>query len=543
MVRTIYTAPFEQVKTPEMQDTDCVPLHSSVFADLPAAVSPYSYDNTYPTLVRPTGIHGRAFDMVWTPHGVFYPQVIFGDTYGNTYASIGTKGNDFSNVKASVHSLEPSSVRVNGMQDASLVVRIGEASRILRAAGVDTEWLTYAVRPKHFPIDGRQYRLQDLRTELTHRIFHQTGDVSERTFDLLTILNALPTLRFAVTVRALKTPYRLTDLNHMRGRGPEARALMTEVILPLHNFEEQRKARLDPSYTPDIYGSTPDEVRRYITEGLPRKIGINTAKVNRVGATHGYLHAGNISLLGGLYDLDTVAHPDISDEDAPQTERDFVKDVAKLLDKNSFDHSWFYRMERELFSEVRSDLSTEWNIDDDWDTYIGHIIDAYLEARGLHGIYAVPYRSLQAANANNVNLKDIAEYLPEGFVAAVFDFFDNEDNLNRLVDGFMYGQPQVGDRFDADASDETNFNNYLNILLKSCWQACMPAYYELVKKLAVEHADSGEAPAILDAAKALTYVFASQTFTEVMRLQHGLESIDELTERLVSTAKAAKQSA
>ena len=427
----------EPLKRGRYDDGFGVPLNPSFFERVPFSCLSASKSQLAESeaagfeLVQPARGHGRALDVRFktTEYGdTTSPQFIFGDEFGNVFASLGTKGNVGTSICAVNYELEPSGLRMNGLQDASLIDRVVSISERLREAGADTEWIIAARQPKTYPyfggfmghvgLRGLREGLKKENSDIVTEIFEMSEE--QRKKMLPTDLSELDSLQFTVTYRALKTPYRLTDIYELPE--PEQQKVM-ESVIKVHNVEERRKHRKDPEYVPRVVSSDTEGCWEFITEVLPHNVGRNLAIMHNLGMWHRYLHPGNISLLGGIYDLDSVSDTSQFVDDEQLSLWNALRDVEESFG-SEHNVDWFSDICGQLFLSDAHDARGNYvrlpnipELDDKvWTNFLSIFYDNYLGTRdfGRKPELSLVFRCKQVMDGAPPE-SEVLGMLPEGY--------------------------------------------------------------------------------------------------------------------------------
>ena len=245
----------------------------------------------------------------------------------------------------------------------------------------------YHARPSRFPVSRAVaptgvVGLQQLRTVLYELYVAENernklkGTISSSIGRVGLAGQAISELQFGVMYRGMMTHSRLWDVDAMKyqedlnesyetaikaGAPPIFKEIITEASLAGETkgaIESlQRRKISDFNCWPELNVLEPDneqDRRRYLLDVLPKLMGENLARFHNTGAYHRYAHPGNWTLAGELVDLDSVRHPDISQDEIPFTVEEVfyeVLDSALSLQHITQAISPHFMQEVEIFSK------------------------------------------------------------------------------------------------------------------------------------------------------------------------------------------------
>lgn len=267
--------------------------------------------------------HGRSFEL----GSKLQPLGIWADSQGNRYSSLSFKGAVARDIKVEACEVSPSGFRVNGLQDDEALVRTLGASRILREAGIRTEWIVGVLEPKAFPLDMEHVGIASLKKALVE------GALADRRLQprISEVAEFVGKSAFFVTVRATDIGERLWDF------GREGRSIFGQrVSLETLNRMVTKTFRVynaERASQPDFIPLDPEsavDVEHYFTQILPKTIGRQYGKLHELGLAHKYPHFGNITLLGGIVDLDSVHGEKLGLGDAVVESQDLLHDIRRI---------------------------------------------------------------------------------------------------------------------------------------------------------------------------------------------------------------------
>lgn len=280
-------------------------------------------------------IHGRSYEFRVGEETTLF----WSDEYGNIFTKITTKGNNLTYPNVFRNENSPSGFLLYGMQESDSIVRVLKASDLLRAAGVETETIIRLIEPGEIPVAEEKVSLVEFKSRLIRKVWDDNaseGDIDSISGDLRVTRDEIPALSIAlsemtllITIRGLQTSERLADLRFAKGNDI---GVMLNNAFKYVNLNEKLHAVKDFSYTPQFFSTDSEEdVCRYLTEYLPRRMAINLAKMHSLGLVHVFPHSGNISTIGSFYDLDSVKGEPLGMEDSPITDQDKFNDIHHAL--------------------------------------------------------------------------------------------------------------------------------------------------------------------------------------------------------------------
>lgn len=282
-------------------------------------------------LVQTTEVHARSFEF-GTPNSSGHNQLIgvWADEYGNHYTSLNTKGNNNSQQRIIGSLTAPSGYIPYGLQEDDALLKVIRSSRLMREAGIDTEWITRVLEPKFIKFDDEFVNQENYKRLLAEKItaeFMASVSPSDENYDealgeLRKSTKALKNMVFFITTRAMRTPDRIGDFFCDETQ----EKVMDRLGRVFHAYNLTTKAgeELDVNKQGDV--------EYYFTELLPKLAATNLAKLHNIGLKHTFPVTGNVSALGGLVDLDSVAGAPLGFEtEEPITLDDCLGDIVILL--------------------------------------------------------------------------------------------------------------------------------------------------------------------------------------------------------------------
>lgn len=272
-------------------------------------------------LMQPTKFHARSF-IIDNPDFKQRWQ----DEYGNYYSAISTKGNNFSSPGLHKHATAAEGVIPYGLQESSIIERVLRASQLMRSKGISTEYIFGVSEPMQYPwvnteSDDEPSEILDLE-EYKRRIvldYWTKLPPEEQTIDALkTLTKQFEKMTFLVSFRATDSPYRLLDFASGKAR-EEIYRFANE-----HLLEDGMEPFLDNSDNED------DEYYRYINTISAPRLGINFARLHHAGLTHNFAHPGNLTVNGGIVDLDSIEGEPLGLGNDKVTEIDIAYELANI---------------------------------------------------------------------------------------------------------------------------------------------------------------------------------------------------------------------
>ncbi len=293
--------------------------------------------------LRPTEIHGRStiLDLRTLEHPQqqpqFTPYCMWRDEYDNPFTSLSYKGNVGDAIAIQTGMLDPQGVRFHGLQTTYALERCLRASRIFRANDIDTELIMAALIPTEMPFREKVLSPRAVKQTLyTEQAMLNAKDALEANQDpqptvrfikgpsdenLKAMQTAMNESEFVVTARAMSISERLWDLFE---DSETAQKMLNRALHVTHLADIPFSG---PSETPgDAYESLLSEVTAY-------RLGVHLRRMADLGLAHRMLHAGNINLLGGIVDLDSVIGKAIGliDRDDEVTTEHALTDVQHVF--------------------------------------------------------------------------------------------------------------------------------------------------------------------------------------------------------------------
>lgn len=267
-------------------------------------------------------IHGRTLEVLGE-------RVEVVDEFNNVYGSLNIKGCDLANPHFFKTLTAAREYIIHGLQESIVMERVIKASKLLRANGVDTEYICGLVLPETFPLDTRKedVGVDDKQPkELSKLLEYMAGDLAERISRRkeesrspleikLDIIERFADCSYLITYRAMDCPYRLGELHD-----PEKYQQLRE-FMDRHCAEDNEVAQ----YIRD------HEVDEFIALPLAHWVGENIGKMHKAGVYHKHPVRLNMTALGSIIDLDSCEGEPLGFGDRSIERKDEVHDVFQAM--------------------------------------------------------------------------------------------------------------------------------------------------------------------------------------------------------------------
>lgn len=284
------------------------------------------------TIVSPE--HGRAIVDTRINNMVIWGGTKSGDIYG----AKDWKGANMNHVRLMKDEYGTLGWRAEGLKDNVGITRLQKASQILRDNGLPTENPTKIVKLLQVVEDGKIIPIWLWKTE-TIKAFESSANIAEKMNDpemakrqrkeAETAKEYLLGTDFYIEERDLQTAERLRDLEITKDE-ESFKKVIGPVFEWLNTIINTKKTGLIANTpAPEKFSFTPDDIKRYFGEWLPSQMGIYMARMHKLGLTHGFTHAQNWSVVGTLYDLDSVKGPQLGDKE--NSKNNFAIDTRKAV--------------------------------------------------------------------------------------------------------------------------------------------------------------------------------------------------------------------
>lgn len=288
----------------------------------------------FPHLIQTSPMHRRTFELRFNKQG----YIIWEGEDNDIYGTLAIKGINLKSPTVLAEPNAPSGFIYWGLLDSDSIVRQIRASEILRKAGVDTEIIVRLLEPQTLPKGKQRFSVPELKSAMIQEVIkgdfpYEEGegwrDVTQEEVPKLT--RALSETAFFIQVRGLQVPERMMDLAYDKLTREQFNEILAHVF-QFVNLKEEILAHKNPTYKPEYFEcSNNDDILRYLTVYLPTQIGKNYGRLYRTGLRHVFPHLGNISLVGSIYDLDSIEGEALNIDDNPITQEQINEELAGIL--------------------------------------------------------------------------------------------------------------------------------------------------------------------------------------------------------------------
>lgn len=302
------------------------PFKEGFIPDFSQAVTGYKRLKSSPQLVQVSPAHKRAFEMRYNPEGL----IIWADEHGNLYGVLQNKGANVSDPDVKVEPRAPSGFTIWGIQDSDSILRTVRGSNMMRAAGIATEAIVRLTEPTHLQFKGQPVTLEEYKKRLVQRVWED----NHRRFkkrrsrqpatraDIPKLSQELQKMTFYITTLGRQVSERFVDLKYISSQGDLKRVMKR--AFTFWNRHPRSSRTFDANNLEDIY--------EYFKTDLPAETARNYGKLHGgLDLLHVYPHLGNISLVGSIYDDDSIYGEPLGVGDEKVTEKQKLDEIKFLL--------------------------------------------------------------------------------------------------------------------------------------------------------------------------------------------------------------------
>lgn len=274
-------------------------------------------DDDHYTLEQPSPEHLRSFAL----RGPGLPH-LWHDEFGNEYRALTLKGNNFSHSQLIQSATAEGRYIAYGLQESAVIERVLRVSRLLREAGVATEYIVGLAEPtgfqlrdngvalRHEPVDVIEYK-QVLADKLWAELPKERQTLEEYT----EIFTKLQRSTYYVSMRATDTEYRFHDVTRYQHQ------------------RQQLYQQVNASYGTHYDVENDNDWPLYIKEQYLPRLATNLGRLHALGLAHRFPNSMNISALGAIVDLDSVHGEPLGFGDDPITPADIARDIFTAVEE------------------------------------------------------------------------------------------------------------------------------------------------------------------------------------------------------------------
>lgn len=284
-------------------------------------------------LLQITEKHGRSYELALGQ----MIKVLHSDEFGNFFLTLSSKGSNLESPYVVPSAVAPSKFLFFGLQDSDSMVRVLKASALLRSQGVDTELIERVIEPEMLPWKKGMIPLSEFKHKLVEQVWKENrGKKKDQAPRLAAeqipaLAKVLENTTFFITIRSTQVGERLEDLKYASTK--EDFLTIVANAFTFINMTEAIKAKKDSSYEPKYFDiESQDDIDVYFLDYLPKRTARNFARMHNLGLVHKYPHAGNISIVGSIYDLDSEYGEPLGDDKVKISE--VFADINTLLEGN-----------------------------------------------------------------------------------------------------------------------------------------------------------------------------------------------------------------
>src|SRR3989344_3742442 len=421
-----------------------------------------------PYLVQTSDNHGRSSEIRFDDSGL----IIWEDEFKNIYGTTTIKGNNFQDPKALVEPHSPSGFIYWGLLDGDSILRQKRASELLRANKIDTEIILRVLEPCTFPLNNKQISVEELKAFMIknagkEEVRDSSGWRELRFDETPKLVRALNNTAFFMEVRGLQVAERVADLNDVETE--EDFLAICQRVFQFVNLKEEVEAKKE-NRQPEHFDFKSEQDRfSYFSHYLPKQLGKNYGRFHNLKLLHTYPHTGNISLVGSIYDLDSVAGEPLKiPGEKVVIEDDIIEEVDYLVFGSS-DHQLAEGVvnvlgelaEKDFFSDLDSKMGRA-TVES---LFVINFYLNYFEERGWlddvlgHLPQISDHISSSRYKINGVDLSRVLEGAMLGLALKELEWQDNKLDLPKflfqyLEKGQSYWLDERKDRIEAALKDK-----------------------------------------------------------------------------------------
>ncbi|OGI62941.1 hypothetical protein A2818_00250 [Candidatus Nomurabacteria bacterium RIFCSPHIGHO2_01_FULL_40_12] len=281
-------------------------------------------------LVKPTKVHGRDFEVA---------NVIHSGEYSDLYGAVNIKGNNVQNVHLERNNSNTLGYRLIGMFFQDDEERVLKASDLLRRNGIETEKIEQVIEPAEVIVNGERISITELKKRIIDyakqcvsvgviplSMSRYSAHPIPFTLDEISLIEKdLELKRFLFLVRSFQVTERIMDLAQTKTK-EEFEEMMSKVFKFI-NTREGLEAKREGREAQYFDVQNPQDVDRFFRDFLPSRCAKNLARIHNLGLAHHFPTVHNFSLVGSIYDLDTVTGKVLFDSDEPVGSSEIREDL------------------------------------------------------------------------------------------------------------------------------------------------------------------------------------------------------------------------
>lgn len=313
------------------------PFRAGFIEDFSRLIVNRRSSKSFPEFIQISPSQKRSFEMRLTTPGFIF----WDDEFGNLYGVLQEKGGNVTNPDARIEKRAPSGFIIWGLQDSDSILRTVRASNFMRSHNIATEAIVHLAEPSQLQFKGEtvsrevfRQRLVEMISEKNHRKNSKNHDgwraVTRE--DLPKLAAELNEMTFYISTLGRQVSERFHDLTFAKSP-QDLKKVMTRVFTFWNAKQRLLSKQGQVEGEPEVLDiENPLDLVKYLSSILPKEIAENYAKLHNLGLVHTYPHLGNVSLVGSIYDTDSVYGEPLGLGDQKVTDEQIMADVECLID-------------------------------------------------------------------------------------------------------------------------------------------------------------------------------------------------------------------
>jgi len=248
-----------------------------------------------------------------------------GDLPGDIYGAKTIKGTSLNlSIRLEPTHMDEVAFRGYGLMDDSCIERVIKASKVLRENGLPTERPVTVKKIDEILVNrsGKwlKYSISDWKNNELKRWKYSSKEVKKylRDYD------------FVALERHVQVDERLADISFKR---ENFERFLKPIFKWLNVATRYRNGGLiEGTLKPEKFTLSKASIERYFTGYLPSTMGIYLGRVHKLGLVHNFSHSQNWSMVGTLYDLDSISGKRLFDFDDKTGQKNFAEDFRDTVD-------------------------------------------------------------------------------------------------------------------------------------------------------------------------------------------------------------------